>query len=65
MRVRDVILIVLAIGGLATGVLWPSFGLLLTPWTVPLLMGQLFCSFLGVDFQSLARLRSEMSSRWG
>jgi predicted Na+-dependent transporter len=59
MRIRDVILIVLAIGGLATGALWPSFGLLLSPWTVPLLMGQLFCSFLGVDFQSLARLRSE------
>ena len=52
-------MLVLAIGGLATGVLWPKFGLLLTPWTVHLLMAQLFCSFLGVNFQALARLRSE------
>jgi hypothetical protein len=59
MHVRDVILLVLAIGGLATGALWPEFGLLLTPWTVHLLMAQLFCSFLGVDFQALAHLRSE------
>jgi BASS family bile acid:Na+ symporter len=57
MRIRDIMLLVLAPGGLAAGVLWPEFGLLVTPWTVQLLMAQLFLSFLGVDFLVLARLR--------
>jgi predicted Na+-dependent transporter len=59
MRIRDIMLLVLSLGGLATGVLWPEFGLLLTPWTVQFLMVQLFFSFLGVDFQALARLRPD------
>lgn len=59
MRMRDVILLVLALGGLVTGLLWPGFGLLAAPWTVHLLMAQLFFSFLGVDFQVLARLRAD------
>lgn len=58
MRFRDMLLLAMSLGGLATGVLWPEFGLLVTPWTVQLLMVQLFFSFLGVDFQSLARFRS-------
>jgi bile acid:Na+ symporter, BASS family len=56
MRIRDMMLLAVSLGGLAAGVLWPEFGLLITPWTVQLLMGQLFFSFLGVDFQALARL---------
>lgn len=52
-------LLLLSLGGLATGVLWPEFGLLVTPWTVQLLMIQLFFSFLGVDFQALASLRTD------
>jgi BASS family bile acid:Na+ symporter len=57
MRIRDVMLVTLSMGGLAVGVLWPAFGMLVTPWTVELLMVQLFFSFLGVDFQTLARLQ--------
>ncbi len=57
MRMRDVMLVVLALGGLATGVVFPKFGLLFSPWTVHVLMAQLFFSFLGVDFRSLARVR--------
>ncbi|MHB8908386.1 MAG: hypothetical protein ACYDAA_05855 [Syntrophales bacterium] len=57
MSVRDIMLLVLALGGLAAGVVWPEFGLLFTPWTVYMLMAQLFLSFLGVDFRALARLR--------
>ena len=57
MRLRDVMLLSLSLGGLATGVLWPEFGLKVTPWTSQLLMVQLFFSFLGVDFRVLARLR--------
>ncbi len=57
MRTRDVLLQVLAFGGLAAGVAWPEFGLLVTPWTAQLLMTQLFLSFLGVDFRVVARLR--------
>src|SRR4030042_498905 len=56
MSIRDVMLLVLSLGGLAVGVLWPEFGLMVTPWTVELMMAQLFFSFLGVDFQTLARL---------
>lgn len=52
-------LVVLALGGLATGVAFPAFGLIFSPWTVPLLMSQLFFSFLGVDFQALGRLRPD------
>lgn len=59
MRFRDIMLLVMSLGGLATGVFWPEFGLLVAPWTVQLLMGQLFFSFLGVDFLALARLRFE------
>jgi predicted Na+-dependent transporter len=59
MRFRDMLLLAMSLGGLATGVLWPEFGLLVAPWTVQLLMFQLFFSFLGVDFQALARLRPE------
>ncbi|MBA4423915.1 MAG: hypothetical protein C0390_12595 [Syntrophus sp. (in: bacteria)] len=50
-------LLVLSLGGMATGILWPEVGLLVTPWTVQLLMAQLFLGFLGVDFRTLARLR--------
>ncbi len=50
-------LLVLALGGLAAGVVWPRFGLLFTPWTVYMLMAQLFLSFLGVDFRALAHLQ--------
>jgi len=57
MHIRDIMLLTLSLGGLATGVLWPALGLLVTPWTMQLLMVQLFFSFLGVDFQALARLR--------
>ena len=57
MRIRDVMLVALSLGGLAVGVLWPAFGILVTPWTVELMMVQLFFSFLGVDFQTLARLQ--------
>lgn len=56
MRIRDIMLLALALGGLATGVLWPGLGLLVTPWTAQLLMVQLFLSFLGVDFKALIRL---------
>ncbi len=58
MRIRDIMLLVLSLGGLATGVLWPEFGLLITPWTMYLLMVQLFLSFLGVDFRALICLRA-------
>jgi bile acid:Na+ symporter, BASS family len=57
MRTRDIILLVLSLGGLAAGVLWPGFGLLVTPWTAQILMVQVFLGFLGVDFGTLARLR--------
>jgi bile acid:Na+ symporter, BASS family len=57
MRARDIMLLVLSLGGLATGVLWPELGRLVTPWTVPMLMTQVFLGFLGVDFGALARLR--------
>jgi BASS family bile acid:Na+ symporter len=57
MRLRDTMLLALSLGGLATGVLWPEFGLEVTPWTAQLIMVQLFFSFLGVDFRVLARLR--------
>lgn len=57
MRTRDSMLLVLSLGGIATGLLWPEFGLLIAPWTVQLLMAQLFLGFLGVDFRTLARPR--------
>ena len=57
MRIRDVMLVTLSLGGLAVGVLWPAFGILVTPWTAELMMVQLFFSFLAVDFQTLMRLR--------
>lgn len=59
MRTRDIMLVVLALGGLATGVAFPKFGLMFSPWTIHLLMAQLFFSFLGVDFQALGRLRPD------
>ena len=58
MRIRDVMLVTLSLGGLAVGVLWPAFGILVTPWTAELMMVQLFFSFLAVDFQTLVRLRT-------
>lgn len=54
MRIRDVMLLAMSLGGLATGVLWPAFGMFVAPWTMELLMIQLFFSFLGVDFQAMA-----------
>jgi hypothetical protein len=59
MRIRDIMLLALSLGGLATGVLWPEFGLLITPWTVQLLMVQLFFSFLGVDFKALVHMQPD------
>jgi len=57
MHNRDILLLVFSLGGMTAGVLWPDIGLLVTPWTVQLLMAQLFLGFLKVDFRTLALLR--------
>ena len=56
MRPRDLILIMVALAGIAFGVAWPRTFLLISPHVVYGMMAVLYMSFLRLDFKSLVRI---------
>lgn len=57
MRVNDLILIVLAMAGIAGGVAFPGPSSIFSPFVIYFMMTILFLAFLTIDFAALVRIR--------
>ncbi|MCB2226754.1 MAG: hypothetical protein KQH53_08765 [Desulfarculaceae bacterium] len=57
MRSRDIIMIVVAFAGISCGVFLPGPSSWVTPFTIYMMMGVLYLSFLRIDFGVLTRIK--------